>query len=83
MAVKLAQAKRPETVGVSDADNFSPAGEHYHGKGALQATDGSHQGLIQSQLQIADKQVQKNLAVHGGLKNRPCLFQLGFQVHGH
>ena len=82
IAVELAQAQGAEPVGVLDADDFPPAGEHHEGKRALELPDAFHQRSLEPELQVLDQKVQEDLAVHGGLEDRSGVLQLPFQLLG-
>jgi hypothetical protein len=80
-AVEFAQAQGAKAVGVLDADHFTPAGEHHHGKGPFSRATVSR-ASSNPRLQVFDKQVQKHLAVHGGLENGPGILQFILDMMG-
>jgi hypothetical protein len=80
--LSFAQAQGAKAIGVLDADQLTPAGEHHHGKSPFHPGHRCLEGLFESQIQISYEQVQEHLAVHGRLENGPGFLQLGFDMMG-
>ena len=81
-AVEFAQAQGPKPVGVLDAHQLAQAGEHDKGVGPFEPQHRLFQSLFKPVGQVLDKQVDHQLAVHGGLKNRALFLQVPFQFVG-
>ena len=82
MAIQLAEAQRPETAGILDADQFTFAGQYHHRKGAFDTFYGFDQCRFKSHLEIFNEQMQKYFSIHCRLKDRPGLLEFLFQRVG-